>query len=212
MNLRRRLPTAYCLPFLLLVAGCGNPQTAPVAAPTPAALEAQRKEVSRRLFDGAVEALNKLDDYDESRVDSAVEQVVRRLNESLESGQLDGRDGAPFTVDDGKVLREIVWLREAARYAVGEAADPLVRAERLFDWIIRSVQLIGDEAPLSAGVIDERLPYLPWHVLVLGRGSALDRAWLFTLLARQQGLDVVLLAPDDAQHDGQHAGAPPRGQ
>lgn len=166
-----------------------------MASPTSAALDAQRKELSRRLFDSAVEALNKLDDYDETRVDSAVEQVVRRLNESLESGLLDGKQEEPFTVDDGKVLREIVWLREAANYAVGDAADPLVRAERLFDWTIRNVQLIGDEPPSSAGVVDERLPYLPWHILVLGRGTAFDRAWLFSLLARQQGLEVVLLAP-----------------
>lgn len=190
------LPTAYCL---LACLGCGGPSSAPVAAPTSAALEARQKEVSRRLFDSAVEAVNRLDDYDETRIDSAVEQVVRRLNESLESGLIDGKREDPFTVDDGKALREIVWLREAAEFAVGDAVEPLVRAERLFDWTIRNVQLIGDEAPLSAGVVDERQPYLPWHVLVLGRGTALDRAWLFTLLARQQGLEIVLLAPAEAE-------------
>jgi tetratricopeptide (TPR) repeat protein len=92
-------------------------------------------------------------------------------------------------------LREAVWLREASKFAVGDETDPLRSAERLFDWTVRNVQLIPDDAPK-----DERLPYLPWHVMLLGRGTALDRGWLFVLLARQQGLDVVLLAP---------AGSPP---
>jgi tetratricopeptide (TPR) repeat protein len=34
----------------------------------------------------------------------------------------------------------------------------------------------------------------------LGHGQAVDRAWLFVLLARQQGLDVVLLGLDDKQN------------
>ena len=53
---------------------------------------------------------------------------------------------------------------------------------------------------------EQRLPLLPWHVLVFGRGTALDRAWLFQLMARQQGLDVVLLAYSDMSEKDLAAG------
>src|SRR5262245_29943447 len=150
------LHSAFCI--LISLSGCRDSGDTSEAPPNAAAVEAQRREVSRRLFDSAVDMLNQLDSYDESRVDSAVEQVVRRLNESLDAGVLDNEKTEPFTVDDGRILREIVWLREAAEHAVGEATDPLVRAEKLLDWTVRNVQLIDDAAP-SAGTVDERLPY-----------------------------------------------------
>jgi tetratricopeptide (TPR) repeat protein len=207
------LPSAFCL--LTFVAGCTDPGGAVNEPQSPAAVEAQKREVSRRLFDSAVDQLNQLDDYDQIGAEPGVEQVVRRLNESLEAGLLDTDKSEPFDVEDGRILRETVWLRGAARYAVGDATDALVRAERLFDWTVRNIQLIDAAAPTTPGAVDLRLPYLPWHALILGRGSATDRAWLFTLLARQQGLDVVLLAPAEAKpaeansplaalvHDGQ---------
>lgn len=98
-------------------------------------------------------------------------------------------------------LREVVWLREISKRVCGEASDDVERARRLFDWTVRNLQL--DAAPADAqqpgeeSAEDEPLaaPYLPWHLLAVGHGQAIDRAWLFMLLARQQALDVVLLEP-----------------
>ncbi len=105
-------------------------------------------------------------------------------------------DAMRFTTADGAALREAVWLRGISNLACGDAVATLERAQRLFDWTVRNIQLTsaptGDDAKPA-------LPCLPWHVLLLGRGSAEDRAWLFMLLARQQGLDVVLLRPAEAQ-------------
>src|SRR5688500_7859379 len=91
MLLHRLPPTAYRLLLvgLLLPAGCTDPGGTVVAPPTSAAVEAQRREVSKRLFDSAVELMNQLDDYDQVGAEGAVDQVVRRLNESLEAGALD---------------------------------------------------------------------------------------------------------------------------
>jgi hypothetical protein len=47
------------------------------------------------------------------------------------------------------------------------------------------VQLEADENGLA---------HRPWQVLLYGRGTAEQRAWVFVLLCRQLGLDVVLLA------------------
>jgi hypothetical protein len=44
----------------------------------------------------------------------------------------------------------------------------------------------------------------PWETLLFGRGTATDRAWVFILLARQQGIDAALLAiPDPNDASGQ---------
>ena len=187
----------------LLLSGCNSGSVAPPKATEN--VEAQQREVSERLLESAVDMLNRLDDYDEGQIESAVGQVVRRLNESFAAGVLDAEQSEPFELEDGKTLRELVWLREAGEYAVGDETDPLARAQRLADWTVRNIQLIPADAPAA-----ERLPYLPWHIMLLGRGTEFDRAWLFSLLARQQGLDVVLITPgeDTAQvvpallHDG----------
>ncbi len=85
---------------------------------------------------------------------------------------------------DAQILQEAVWLRDIARWAQGTDFNDLARATALFDWTIRNIQLVPDEdAP----------PHQPWRTLADGRGTAEERAWVFALLCRQQGLDVVVL-------------------
>ncbi len=100
-----------------------------------------------------------------------------------------------FSRYDGFVLREALWLREIAAWARGETTDELTAAGRLFDWTVRNIQLEASQP--------DRLPQLPWETLFFGRGTPLERAWVFLLLARQENLDALLLAvpdPDDPQH------------
>lgn len=184
-NRMRNLPVSLIVVALGFV-GCSDRGA---GSSNPGAnAEAQQREVGERLFESAVDMLDRLDDYDESQVESAVGQVVRRLNESFAADTLDGEKSEPFEQEDGKALRELVWLREAGDFAVGDETDPLKKAQKLADWTVRNIQLIPDDAPAA-----DRLPYLPWHIMILGRGTAFDRAWLFTLLARQQNLDAVLV-------------------
>jgi hypothetical protein len=84
-------------------------------------------------------------------------------------------------------------VREAARSAVGHELDPLKRAKLLFDWTVRNLQLEADAAT------DESRTYLPWQTMLVGRAMAEERAWIFALLAREQGLDVVLLATGEGE-------------
>ncbi len=102
-----------------------------------------------------------------------------------------------FSQADGHELRQVVWLREISERTAGAQSDPLQRATRLFDWTVRNIQL---DAPSGTD-----LPHSPSEILLLGRGSVSDRAWIFILLARQQGLDAVMLAkpPSDQQKAGQ---------
>ena len=57
---------------------------------------------------------------------------------------------------------------------------------KLFDWTIRNIALDRDSL--------DRTPQMPWETLLLGHGTAMERAWVFILLARQQGLDAAVLA------------------
>jgi hypothetical protein len=89
-----------------------------------------------------------------------------------------------FDAYDVQQVQEAVWLRDISRWAQGDNFNDLARATALFDWTIRNIQLAPDDgAP----------PHRPWRTLVEGRGTAEERAWVFALLCRQQGLDVVIL-------------------
>ncbi len=89
-----------------------------------------------------------------------------------------------FQPYDGRLLQEAVWLRDISRWAPADNFNDLDRASALFDWTVRNVQLEAD---------DSRKAHRPWQVLLYGRGTANQRAWVFAMLARQQGIDVVML-------------------
>jgi len=200
-----RLPVALPYAVTLLgmvtllgtVVGCdsGSAGVAGGSSGAQSSEAVERREVGAQLFTSAVDMLSRTDEFDEGSTDAAVAQMVRRLNESLDVLQ-SGAAGEPLTEEDGKVLRETIWLRDCARYAVGPETDAVRRGERLFDWVVRNIQQIPEGA--SA---EEAPPLLPWHVLLFGRGTPLDQAWLFQLLARQQRLDVVLLAYPDSKSE-----------
>ncbi len=91
-----------------------------------------------------------------------------------------------FPTSDGADLQQTVWLSAIAERARGQQTQPLAIAQALFDWVVRNEQLERDA--------NMQVPHMPREILVLGRGTVADRAWIFSLLARQQGLDVVELA------------------
>jgi tetratricopeptide (TPR) repeat protein len=98
-----------------------------------------------------------------------------------------------FPASDGRFLREALWLRDISNRARGDAPDDLSRAKGLFDWVVRNIQLESSE-PVEKDKGRPVLMHQPAETLLLGRGKAVDRAWVFILLARQQGLDAVMLA------------------
>lgn len=93
---------------------------------------------------------------------------------------------------DASYLEESILMRDIARAARGDQIDDLARAVRLFDWTVRNLQL----DPLPKNRTDWRTVGLK-RLLDQGHCNALQRAWIFLLLARQQQLDVVILATGD---------------
>src|SRR5262249_27066575 len=63
----------------------------------------------------------------------------------------------------------------------------LEKVTAVFGHVIRAVGLVP--SPLKD------LPLTPYEVYLLGKGTALDRAWIFVNVLRQLKIDAVLLAP-----------------
>lgn len=99
-----------------------------------------------------------------------------------------------FQPSDGAELEQAVWLRRISQRAVGGERAPLARAERLFDWTVRNIQIEKDDWTT--------IPLTPRETLLLGRGAWIDRAWIFVLLCRQQELPAVVLAIADESTPG----------
>ena len=97
-----------------------------------------------------------------------------------------------FPVTDSFTFQEAVWLRNVAAWASGEELDdPVKPALALFDWVVKNIQLERTVPALGQGA--SPLVKKPWETLFLGRGTAIERAWVFVLLARQWNLDAALL-------------------
>jgi tetratricopeptide (TPR) repeat protein len=73
-------------------------------------------------------------------------------------------------------------------------------AMQLFDWTIKNIQLEEDAWPQTSSHKLPRNWHTPYETVLLGRGTASDRAWVFILLARQQGLEVVMLGLGDSDN------------
>lgn len=93
---------------------------------------------------------------------------------------------------DGRVLEETLWFRRTseqikANLPPEQQTDDLALGQALFDWTVRNIQLDAAD-PAKARL------HFPWQIMFYGHGSAEERAWVFICLARQQRLDVVMLA------------------
>jgi hypothetical protein len=144
-----------------------------------------------QALDQIVVQINQWLRQSEPAVEWQVDLLLATLDPALAANKDLAQDISPeglasqfFLPYDGRVLQEAVWLRDISRWAVGDSFNKLARAEALFDWTVRNIQLDADA---------NRAAERPWQTLLYGRGTAEQRAWVFALLCRQQGLDVVML-------------------
>lgn len=135
-----------------------------------------------------------------------VDPLLETLPEALRSAEVlqpyasaEAIGRPAFSLHDARILQQAVWLRDISEWARGESFDPVKRAEALFDWTVRHIQLED---------VEDEPPRFPWQTLLYGRGTAEQRAWIFALLCRQQRMDVVMLTippageEDNAGEDG----------
>jgi hypothetical protein len=179
--------------------------------------------VRDRLLDGAMAVLGRLEGYEEA---SAFAQVFDRINQWSHAVALEGGDRAvawkldPLlatlpanlrgdaadtlasstfdAVNDIPALRDQRWLADIAATARGDAIDDLEVAQKLFDWTVRSLAITSDPPMVPTAANPGSRWFLPGEILLAGRASGPQRAWIFLELLRHAGLDAVMLATGDA--------------
>jgi hypothetical protein len=223
-----RVPATLVLGALAALAGCGSPARRPEAATEPATAAGQQpatRAMREQLLAGMVAILDSLDRYDDAR---AGEQVFDRLVQWKHAAGAGG-DPAPGALpldslpaatraagepimerkgfgfpDDVTAIRDRCWLAAVARTARGAAADDLAVAQNLFRWTVRSLALVSDPPLVPSDAVPGSRWFQPGEILLAGRASPAQRAWVFLELLRQSGIDGVMLATPGAR------GGPPR--
>ena len=208
-----------------LLSGCGSPPSPP--PPTTQeevrVMPAVSEDVREKLLDGAVAVLDRLDDYDE---ESAFAQVFDRLNQWSHAAVIAGAPlAATWEVDplfatlpdrlragttpeslgssvfdaatDIQSLRDQRWLADIAASARGDAVEDLDIAVNLFRWTVRSLAVVSDPPMAATEATPGSRWFLPGEILLSGRASPAQRAWIFLELVRHAGLDGVMLATGD---------------
>jgi hypothetical protein len=150
----------------------------------------QASDRSQAAYEIAADRLNKYLEKTRGGGEPAVPPLADETRKLLVSA-LEPRRFQPIEIDrfllsDSLHLENCFLYRDIAQHVTRDARDDLTKAEALFDWVVRNVQLIPADQV-------QRLPASPRVILVVGRGSELERAWTFMELVRQVGLDSVML-------------------
>ncbi len=158
-------------------------------------------------------------------------QIATRVVESKQLGpfelyRLAAGDYVPDEDDDSDPLVNVVQILHPELNE--EQAATLASGLKLFDWVVRNIQLepddnpaavvveadenvvevnrslalkeVDDEANLAgAGIPGNGYTRFAWQSLIYSRGDQYERARLFNLLARQVGLEVVMLTAGEDQ-------------
>lgn len=138
--------------------------------------------------------LNQWSQREKSEVTWKQDPLLESLPEGLKTLSIaTSLDRQGYSLADSQFIETCVWLRDIARRVARQSKasqfDELAIAQALFDWTVRNIQ--RDDAAESRPI------RFPGEILLSGRGSALERAWIFILLARQQQIDAVMLAERD---------------
>lgn len=131
--------------------------------------------------------------------DDARQYLIKRFGDGAERAIAD-LENSEFTFRDSRHIEDCLLLSTIANRVAGNGED-LDRVRRLFDWVIREVQLVppGSLAPPGLPQAEAR----PYDVLLRGmateQGSWAERSWTFVALCRQLGIDagMVLYTPKD---------------
>jgi hypothetical protein len=132
-------------------------------------------------------------------ISSREQQVVDSLNNwAGDCGKAADNDAAPskegtsefadrYDLGDVLHIRDCWLTRQLGSVVMREQANDLDRMVGLFELSIRTVALQGSEEPT--------IPQNRFDIMLVGRGTPEDRAWLFGELLRQAGFDAVIVRP-----------------
>lgn len=157
---------------------------------------AERREVQLELEGTLNHWLRQAELVDDLVVPERTERVLRALAErgQLRADQLQDVHLQRFTVEDVQHIQSCMLLAEIASYARGTDVDDVSRARSLFDWVVRNIELVPADDPDHAALLAFTGPVFN-SALLIGKGTQLERAWLFVLLLRQLHMQACLVGP-----------------
>ena len=96
-------------------------------------------------------------------------------------------------------LRDAIHVRDAmlshtiAEFIVARGGDEIAHVQGVVDYVVRNLSLRGsDETDMPLGI---------YQLLLIGRGTVEDRAWLLATLLRQIRVDSVIVRPAGADNE-----------
>ncbi len=97
----------------------------------------------------------------------------------LQSDKYDERDAIH--------VRDCLLTQVMAKYLSARRRDELPRVQEVFQFVVRNIALRGHD--------DAEVPLPPYWLLLTGRGSAEDRAWICATILKQLRIDSVIVRP-----------------
>ena len=200
------VPSGTYRPGMVALPGSSRTQAQPVAArdsTEKAAILASSIELIQRAAlqpggDNFGLATQKLNQFFEGtpQADYQLDSAARAfLQPQLPPAKLSELETTVWSLRDARHLEDcMMYYGIASR--VGGTGDDLIRVRRVFDWIVRQIQLVP---PGSLGSPQlPQVPARPYDVLLRGmatesEGYWAERSWLFMALCRQLGVDVGLV-------------------
>ena len=94
-------------------------------------------------------------------------------------------------------IRDCLLAHVTAKFLAARRNDELQRIQEVFQFVVRNIALRGDD--------DLELPLTTYRLLLTGRGSAEDRAWICASILKQLRIDSVIVRPSAESRAGDEA-------
>jgi hypothetical protein len=136
------------------------------------------------------------DDVDE-------EALKKKLSALLSDDQIERVLRREFVIRDSAHIRDMIWARQLIVEKSVDDELELARLTRMFYHVVQTVRLIED--------VETALPLSPFEAMLYGRGTAADRAWIFSCLTRQLKVPLLLVdfgQDETANGDGSDSSSP----
>jgi hypothetical protein len=119
--------------------------------------------------------------------DSVDPRVMALLNGLISPDEFNSSSKGRYNKRDVEHIRDCLLYKALVDSALKAAETDLDRTVDLFEFVIRNIALLPEGA--------QPLPLTPFEIMLFGRGTTEDRAWIFANLLRQLRIDAVILRP-----------------
>ncbi len=201
---RWHLTVALVLLLTATLAGCGGNKPKPVT-PTATSNVSQSEQLS---LDGPLAGLQpaefefnvprelpstELNRWARSMLADLVDQDIddqkfaESLKPFLDAATVERTVRRSFVPRDSAAIRDAFWARAIVEATAKEVPNDVDRVVQLFYFVTNNMRLIADS--------NETLPLAPFDSMLLGSGTANDRAWAFAVLLQQLRITSVIVEP-----------------